>query len=321
MDKLFEILLEGLEENAGLDEKRKLVNSMLPVHKYTLMQRFLWEYSWLSEENRLKCLPIFLDERTKYFDFVQISSNQNTIRHILEIIPRNCPNIETIDLRGLLITPEIKEFFKTFLKQTTSLKSLRVDCANYKTNCEIYHLLLENDFDLLDDDVKTGLLKIEHINGNGFSAAQCARLLKILPNLKSLGRLQSLDPLLTSYSNNDDILSKLSKITEFFLHNTNLTALEHFVKYCYNVKMLSLWFPGKKVIENLWKFPLLTKIKVSADDPEFVSELINLLKKNGKQITYLNLDISNKMRIDYNVLHELCPKLVYLTIMNSIIAD
>ena len=56
----------------------------------------------------------------------------------------------------------------------------------------IYQLLLEDDFNLHDKDVQIGLLKIEYLDGWGLSVSACAKLLKLLPNLKSLGLCQNL---------------------------------------------------------------------------------------------------------------------------------
>ena len=61
MDRLFIILLEGLEENARFYEKRKLVNSILPMQKYKLLQRFVSREEELSQKNLLNLLPIFLE--------------------------------------------------------------------------------------------------------------------------------------------------------------------------------------------------------------------------------------------------------------------
>ena len=122
LDSIFENLLEGLEENVRLDEKRIIVNSILPIHKYKLLQRFLSEEEPLSETILVNCLSIFLDQRTKFFKFNRHTSDQSTIKSILEIITRYATNIETIDFRRLRIFPENKEQFKTFLKKSSQLK-------------------------------------------------------------------------------------------------------------------------------------------------------------------------------------------------------
>ena len=110
------------------------------MDKYQLLHRFLsWEEN-LSEEIRLNCLPIFLDKRTQFFSFEQETDNQQTIKSIFEIITRYCPNIETIDFRSLWIRPENKENFKSFLKKTIKLKSLRVVCDGLSFFCALNQL-------------------------------------------------------------------------------------------------------------------------------------------------------------------------------------
>ena len=233
----------------------------------------------------------------------------------MEIIPRYCRNIETTDFRSLWISPENKENFKTFLKQTTQLKSLRVKCDTYR--CAIGELLLQEDFNLHDEDVKIGLRKIKYICGNDFIASESARLLKLLPNLKGLGIFQKLSVVLPIVDDDDEIPQKLSKITEFYDTRTRLTSLECFSKFCPKAKNIFLSQPDKKVIENLWKFPLVTEIQIISDDPDYVSEIISLLNKIGKQIKILGLHTSYEIVvIDPNIVHDLCPDLDHLH-MNS----
>ena len=184
MKTLFNILLEGLGENARLDEKKKIVNSILPVDKYKLLLRFTSRIEGLICSDKIgNVLRIFLDERTKFIGIGYGVHNQSRVRSILEIIPQYSPNIQTIDFSYVNIGNENEENFITMLKQTTKLKSLRIRCMYGSL---IRKLLLKEDFNLLDRDVQIGLQKIETINGK-FTGSECVRLLKLLPNLKSFG--------------------------------------------------------------------------------------------------------------------------------------
>ena len=70
----------------------------------------------------------------------------------------------------------------------------------------------------------------------------------------------------------------------------------------------------ENVIENLWKFPLLTNVELDVEEPDFVSELIKLLKIIGKQIKILGLVFPDEIVIDRKNLHDLCPELFKLEI-------
>ena len=313
LDRLYKILREGLEENTELDEKRKLVNSILPKQKYKLLQRFVSYEEDLSQALCLKYLPIFLDENTKFLGFKPGIYRQEIVKSIFELLPRYCPKIEIVDFRAILIKPENKENFKIFLKQTTQLKSLRVQCY-FHNDCAIRQLLLEEDFNLHDQDVKSGLLKIEHIHGIYLTTSDCVRLLKLLPNLKSLGRIQNLSVLLPIISDNEDIPKTLAKITEFSDKYTSLATLQCFSNFCPKAKHIFLTKPQKNVIENLRKFSLLTELVLDSEDPDFVSEVINLLNIIGKQIKILSLCCPAGIELDPNIFHNLCPNLVKLVI-------
>lgn len=312
MDNRFKILLKKLKRNDDLNKMKKLVNSILPVDKYRLLKRFLSVEERLSSDIILKCLPVFLDERTTFFSLSQYTDHQAYIKTILEIILRCCPNIQTIDLRNFFIKPENKQNLETFLKQSTSLKSLRVRCR--PNNCAIRQLLLEEEFNLHDKDIKDGLLKIEYILGLRLSPSECARLLILLPNLKCLGICQDLGPLLSAYSEDEEILQKLSNIIEFSNHFASLRTLERFVNLCPKAQKIYLFRPEKKVVENLWKFPLITHLELNSIQPDFFTELYNLLKIIGRQIKSLILDTPDEMEHDRNMLHELCPELLTLEI-------
>ena len=91
---LYNSLLEGMNGNYDLEYLRNVVNSLPPVHKYQLLQMFL---SHPSEDISLKCLPVFLDERTKYIELINFIEDEEMIKTIMEIIPQYGPNIETID--------------------------------------------------------------------------------------------------------------------------------------------------------------------------------------------------------------------------------
>ena len=318
LDKMFEILLNGLTNNARLDEKRKLVNSILPRDKCTLLQRFLSYEEGLTRRLRLNCLHIFLDERTKFFSFVQFSDDKSVVESVLRTIPRYCPNIETIDFTSLRITTPNKKLFLTVLKKSTQLKSLRVHCWGFNCKCVIYQLLLVDEFHLHDREVQNGLLKIDYIDGYLLKPSACAKLLTLLPNLKSLGLRQELSSILPVYSNNEVIVNKLSNITEFGDNHTTLNSLECFSKVCQKVKKIALWYPQNYVLENLWKFPLLTELKLKCRGPDFVNELINLLTRIGRQIKILILNFSDWIVLDPNILHDLCPELVKLEINDKL---
>ena len=307
MNNIFNSLLEGLEENAAFDEMRNLVNSILPVHKYKLLKRFLSSEERLSEEIRVNCLTIFLDKRTKFFSFVEDTDNQTTIKNILEIIPKYCPNIEIIDFSKLHIQMENKENFKTVLKQSTNMKSIRVRCSRNNSDA-IFQLLLEDDFNLHEKDVQIGLLKIEKITGDELRESDCVQLLNLLPNLTCLGSLRPLIPLLITIREDDEIVQKLCKITEIYDELTRLSTLQRLIKFFPKAKKIYLVLPQTKVIENLKNFPLLTEITlIVAEYPDFFSELINLLKGIGKQIRDLNVLMFGELELDMHILHELCP--------------
>ena len=310
MDELFEFLLDGLEENAGLEVKIQKVNSIQPADKYKLLHKFL-SHEELSEQIRLNCLPIFLDERTKFFDFVQVTDSQSTVKSILDIIPRYCPNIKTVDFRGLWIKTENIENFKLFLKQTPQLKSLRVQCYGWEfTNiCGMYQLLFEDDFNLHDCDVKSGLLKIDYINGMDFCPLECAQLLDTLPNLKSLGIEQRICPILFYYIERDHVMNKLYKFTEFYDKGTSLYYFRALIELCPNAKMICLRDPGVHVIKNLSEFPLLSGISLIFENDNQSRELIQLLETIGNQIKFLEILTLNTSLLDPKIIHEFCPKL------------
>ena len=311
-DKMFEVLLKGLEENYLFDEMRTLVNSILPVKKYQLLKRFLSNKERLSPEIRLNCLHIFLDERTKFLGFERKIFYQKITKSILKIIPKYCPNIVTIDFRNVWILNESKENFKIFLKQTTSLKTLRVIITGSR-NCALYRLLLEEDFHQHDKDLQSGLLKIDYINGLGLHASECVQLLNLLPNLKSFGMALPLGPVLSSYIDDEDIVKKFNRITEFADSGKSSNTLQQLIKFCPKVNKIRLNNPQPTVIENLVNFPLLTELQIRFENPYFV-EFINLLNKIGKQIKILILHVSPGLALDRNILHHMCPQLVKLEI-------
>ena len=317
LDKLFKTLLLRMKRQSKIDDMKKLVNSILPKYKLALLNRFFLINETLNEITLLKYFLVFLDENTKFLKFEHITINDQIIKAILKIIPRYCQKIETIDFTNIFFTRDLKEDIKSFLKQTTSVKSLRVPCR--LNNCAIFQLLLEEDFNLLDQDVKTGLLKIEYISGFALSASECVRLLKLLPNLTSFGYFQTLTPVLTYYTDDNEIVQKLSNLTELYEDETSLTTLERFVKFCPKVKKIHLSGPQKNVVENLWKFPLLTEIQIigSRDTRaiDFVTEIINMLKIIGKQIEILDLFLPDEAVLDRNTIHELCPELINLEIV------
>ena len=312
LDKLFQTVLAGLKKkNVKVDELKKLVNSILPVHKYKLLQRFLSHNEHLSRRITIKCLPVFLDERTQFFRYPQNIAHQPTIKSILEIIPKYCPNIKTVDLSTLAIKRGNMECFKTFLKLTTSVKSLRVQCM--ARGCVLRQLLLKDEFSRLDQDVRIGLEKIEYINGSYSTAPECARLLHLLPNLKCLGPLQNMNILLSDYTQDENIVKTLSNFTDIGGFTT-LTTLESFAKFCPNANSIFLFDPERGVVENLWKFPLLKELKLYSENPDLLIELMNLLKKIGRKIKILKLSMGVQDNLDHEMLHKLCPELIHLGI-------
>ena len=312
LDKEYKTLLKGLEDNSALDEKRKIVNSMRPWDKYKLMSRFLSDES-LASNLCLNYLPIFLDERTKFFKCVQITQNQSEIKSIFEIISKYCPNIKKLDFRNVYIDSQNKENFKHFLKISKQIKSLCLKCR-LSDCCAIYQILLQEDFDLQDRDVQMGLQKIEYINGWFLTTSECITLLKLLPNLKGLGMWQEFGSILYSYIDYDYDLNRLMNITEFCDRFTNLKTLELLVKYCPNVTRISLEFPEECVIENLFKFSLLTDICIYS---RHFDEIMNLIEIMGRRIKKLHI-ISDEFHINPSIIHELCPKLISFQISDEI---
>ena len=307
LDNLFGTLVERMRGMTELEEKRNLVNSILPLHKYKLLRAILHDED-LSEEIRLKCLPIFLDERTQFFNFVQETNNQRSIKYILELIPKYCPNIKIVDLRSLSIQRVNTENFKTFLKQTQCLKSLRVSCAI--DNCAISQLLLEEDFRLHEQDVQNGLLKIQYIkNAIDFTLSEYINFLKVLPNLKSLGDGLGLARVVTSRIAHQ-LRQKLSNLIEFHDEETSLNTLEHLIRFCPKAQQIHLSYPLEHVIENLSKFPKLTQIALDCENFGQIRELIQLLKIIGNQIKYLNIFTTDNMPLDTEIILRLCPELV-----------
>ena len=316
LDKLSKIFLAGLDENSRLNEKREFVNSILPVYKYKLLQMLL-SNKQLSEKHRLNCLSIFLDKRTMYFDFVQHTCNQLTVTSIFEIIPSYCPNIETINFINVRITIYNKENFKILLKQCTSLQSRWVMCLGVG-DCAISRLLVIEDFELHDRDVQIGLLKIQHIEGYFLDKKSCAKLLNLLPNLKTLGIFQIIGPAVSCYINSN-YDKRVLKITQFYDMGTSLDSLQNLVKYCPETERIALDKPQKNVIQNLWKFPLLKVLKIYHPYLD-VDEVTNLLKEIGNQLQILILFTlgDSISQFDPIILQNLCPKLEYLKINSTI---
>lgn len=317
LDSIFQILLEGMEEGAELDVKRKIVNSILPLHKYALLKRFLSNEEEISPKVRLLSLDIFLDDRTKYFNFGSAVTSENDVQYILSVLSKNCPNIETIDMNELTInnTTHIKTLI-TILLQARRLKSLKVNCS--PIDCAWYALLIDYFF-ALDYELKDALRKIEYIDTRDLSKSQRARLIIFLPNLKSLGLVQPLFPVISSYKHNDKLIDHLYNITEFMDKCTTIQTLVSLSKFCPKAKTIHLRFPKENVIGNLWRFPSLTQIGVNSLEPDFVNELISVLKKIGKQIEILCIIYPPEIhQLDLNYWHKLCPNLDKLFINNEL---
>ena len=317
LDQAYQILLRKVNENAELDEMKKMVNSILPVKKYSLMHKFLAEEQMLSEEIRLKCLSIFLDENTNFFSFLQYTTDQNTIRSILEIIPRCSPNIKIVDFRCLNINSETKESFKSFLRQMPRLLSLKVKCLrdDESDSCAIKELLLDEDFSQHDDHIRKGLLKINFIDGFFLTPSDCAKLLNLLPNLESVGISQKLGPGLSDYiqTNNSD---RILKITEIHDSETTMTSLNEFLRFCPNTKRIFLLSPDQEVLENLWKFPSLIDIKLFQFNFN-LSSLNVLIQKNGRRIKKLDISCFNDIETEPHNYLVLFPELKFLRIKGN----
>ena len=312
-DMMLEILLNGWKRKDQLETKKKLVNSILPFHKYKLLQRILATQDLITT---MKCLPIFLDERTRFFRLGKMTANQEFIRIVLKTITRQCPNIKILDLRCLSIRLWNMDNVKTFLQQTRSLQALRVRVSP-RLPCAMAQLLLRVEFDQVNQDVRNGLCKIEYIEGGDLTPADCARLLKRLPNLKGFG-IEQLLPLFAGYSKNENALKKFINFTEFAHLYTNFTSLEILVKFCPNARKIRIYEPKRNVVNNLWKFPLLTDLELKSEESdEFVTDLYTLLKRIGRQIEFLTLRYPNEGHLDSKILHELCPELFELRILSS----
>ena len=304
MKTLFNILLEGLGENARLDEKKKIVNSILPLYKYKMLYKFLFKID-LSEVQRLNCLPIFLDKRTKFFNFIHYTTNQTTIKSILEIIPKYCPNIVTVDLKSLYIQRESIENLITFLKQTTQMKCLRILFSS-----AMYQLFIEEDFHTLDPDVQSGLLKIVEIEENNLNVSNCIQVIKRLPNLVSLGNGRVLGKLVSTKIDNDKkLVQKLSMFIELHDVGTSLNRLKRFGKFFPNITKIHLINPNEHVIENITKFPLITILILDCKNSNQIRELIELLKIIGKRLLYLDLLAPSDPLLDPSIILPLCPRL------------
>ena len=280
IDKQFNILLEWLNKNPRLQDRRNIRNLLLHEEKEKLLQRFLSNEEMLSEQIRVNCLPIFLDNKTKSFSFHRGSNNQKIIKIIFKMLTQYSPNIEILDLKNLEIHHENKEALKALLRKLKHLKSLRVPCGDL--GCTIRQILLREDFTRQEKIIKTQLQKIEYIYGFWLSESDCAKLLNILPNLKSFGLNQSFGSFVNYYP------KTLNNIIEFSDRYTNLSTLELFIKCCPNAEEISLILPKKGVIENLWRFPLLTRINLHFEDPSHVTELVHLFKITAGRIIQLN---------------------------------
>ena len=309
VDRFFKRLMVEIETNAKSAERRRL-NSILSVRK-NLGKLLCWNDN-RSPVPISQCLPYYLGDWTTILVCERNTDNQQYIESIMKIIPRCCPNIKAIDFKNVWIKPVNKECFKSFLKDTPSLKSLRVFCSS--NHCAINQLLLEDDFNQHDQDVKSGLEKIQFIKAYELSAANCARVLKLLPNLKCFGCLQDLAPIITSFSHDEEIVKKLSNINELYEQETSLATLNNLVKFFPKTKNIFLNKPQKNVVENLWKFPLLKEIYIYSREPDFVSEIIKLLKRKSLQIKNLELNIPPSTELRQEILYLLCPTLINLKI-------
>ena len=108
------------DENFQLVSKRDHVNSLDPLDKNKLLKMFLSIEKRLSVETRVNCLPIFLDNRSKYFGFIQeIWLTRSTkwthyLVHFRNHIKSHRSTIETIDFRSLSIRTDDIEQLKCY---------------------------------------------------------------------------------------------------------------------------------------------------------------------------------------------------------------
>lgn len=307
-------ILYGLDkgwENPDLDLKKKYVKTLPPAIRNTLIDSFLSDRT-LSENTRLICAYLFLNENTKYFTFIQRNLLWSTKNVIIKMLLKFSREIESMDLSQFLIPIRYKEDLKNILKRNKNLESMRVRCSARRP-CAIFELLFIDDIDMHDEDVKIGLQKIKYLFGlkRYNKPEMCAKVLKFLPNLQCFGNIKLgkvINHYIDTYSPNKTL--KLSKICDV---NTTKRTIKNFAKLCPKTKFLSIKYPGKYVVKSFHKFPLLTEIELTGFN---TNELMEYLKKYGKQIRKLRLRNRCPWAKNYDkaIFYKFCPKLDQLKI-------
>lgn len=283
---------------------REMLNRLPSKMVSQMMFRILSDTS-LSEMIRLKSLNIFLNKYTKNFNFGQELKSNSAQKYIIKMISILSPNIETIDFHHFSIKTMYKKDFINLLIKCKNLKKLHVKC--FPGNCAIWELLIVEDFDKLDYNVQVGLQKIEALPLTfGTTGENCAKFLKFLPNLKTLGTRQFFHRPLSYYIHECEPQIRILNLTDIYDFATTLRNLENFVKYCPKVKLINLFKPDKKVVENLFKLPSLIQIELYYYDP---NELLNYLKKCGKKIRRMELNNPIDYQIKCKTILKLCPNL------------
>ena len=121
-------------------------------------------------------------------------------------------------------------------KRKKKINCNRIVAKQYPKSLSIIReLLLKEDFNLHDQDVKRGLLKIDYIDGWVLYRSEYIRFLNILSNLKSLSMCTKLS-LLFTIREDEVIPRKISNITDFHDCRTSLKYLYHFSKLCPKAK-------------------------------------------------------------------------------------
>lgn len=268
--------------------------------------------SSLNDDEFLDFLNLYLDEKTKHFILRREPKSHKTSISILQIIPKLSPKIETIDFSRISFSSLLKEELINFLKKCKNLKTLNV-CSN-SNKCALWKLLIDDDFAELDQNVQSGLEKIEYFKlTHNIKPKECTKLLRRLPNLNSFGKYQHrLSFVLSDYFNRYKLNIKTLNLTVIYDIETTNQTLDIFAKFCPKLTMISILKPRENVVENLWKFPLLSEIELFLYDG---IELENFLKKSGKEIRKLRLFLTqcNHEFILSETFYDLCPKLIELT--------
>lgn len=282
---LFRLIRHLFKRDTDLDVKKQFMDTLPHMLRDQVTLSFFTDKTLgvAIIENYLHTL---LTADTKHFSFTQSESSRKAHEAILRMIPKLSPKIETINFSRFIIRTEFKEEFKTLLRVCTNLKSLRLSSYGYgpthKFNCSISQLLFSEEFDSLDPEILNGLKKIEHINlFHRIGPAECAKILKLLPNLQGFGIYQRLSMGLSHYIETCEPPNRTLNITQFADRDTTIETLEEFAKYCPKTISIALENPQDGVIEKLWLFPCLKHIILIRIN---INELINYLKTCAKNI-------------------------------------